>query len=157
MSCDSDWDADFRQPAIDDWYALKKFFDRYHVHIYITEALAGGGVQCGMRIQVTYKDQTAWLLDTLADDEYAEYYTLGSWIGKDDFLKRLVKDGTQIPPQIVKVLKKLAKVLNSKDQIEVSLHNLYVHGVPMVSLPQGLSVLSFETEEPLARHLGRER
>jgi len=153
MSCDSDWDADFRQPAIDSWYALKKFFDRYHVHIYITEALASGGVQCGMRIQVTYKDQTAWLLDTLADDEYAKYYTLGSWIGKDDFLKRLVKDGTQIPPQIVKVLKKLAKVLNSKDQIEVSIHNLYVHGVPMVSLPQGLDALSFETEEHLARHL----
>lgn len=157
MSFDSDWDDDFKQPAIKAWYALKKFFDRYHVHINITEAFdpadGSAGDQIGMRIDITYHDTSCVLVDPLADDEYAEYYTIGHWVGKDKWLAKMTPIGTIVPSKIRKLLKLLSKILDEDDQIEVASHTICVHGVPMVSLPQGLDAQSFKTEEPLTRLL----
>ena len=160
MSCDSDWDDDFRQPALEAWHSLKKFFERYKLHIHITEELDTSGRrpypendQLGMRIEITYRNIFFSLVDYLANDEYAEYYTLGHWIGKDKWLGDVTPEGETLPKKVRKVLKNLSKILNADDQIEVSRHTIYVHGVPMVSLPHGLDAQSFETEQPITRLL----
>lgn len=158
MTCDSDWDADFRQPALEAWHSLKKFFERYKLHIHITEELDTSGRRpypendkLGMRIEITYRNIFCVLIDYLAKDEYAEYYTLGHWIGSDKWLEKNTPDGSKIPLKVQKVLKNLSKCLNEEDQIEISRHTIYVHGVPMINLPRGIDFRSFETDEPLAR------
>ena len=160
MSCDSDWDDDFRQPALEAWYALKKFFERYKLHIHITEELDTSGRrpypendQLGMRIEITYRNIFCVLIDYLANDEYAKYYTLGHWLGRDGWLGDITPEGTVIPAKVRKVLKRLAELLKEEEQIEISRHNIYVHGVPMIGLPYGLDARSFETEEPITRLL----
>lgn len=151
-----DYEATFRQPARRAWLELKKFFEHYKVHMWITEELDTSGRrpypendQLGMRIEITYRNMFFSLVDYLANDEYAEYYTLGHWIGKDKWLGDVTPEGKTLPTKVRGVLKKLSKILDAKDQIELSRNTLYVHGVPMITLRSGLDARSFTDSYPI--------
>lgn len=150
-----DYEATFRQPARRAWLALKKFFEHYKVHMWITEELDPRAKdpnpqddQIGIRWEITYGDKQYVVIDYAAYEEYPEYYTICGAMCTAGWLSKVLPAGVRPPAKIMHVLNKLSKILDMEDQIELSRNTLYVHGVPMITLRSGLDARSFTANYP---------